>query len=296
MVCGNVVLRCSPLKRALAVQGNTNPLITLIQSMFVEYNRVINVLDEFFKLCIVKPFCWLFSMQPLEAPEREPEKKLLNSMRVTSKCRFNAADRLKGISSYSFLTTTFLSLGLIFIPLYQSSGLPLPYSNSVLTIIQIFLAVAVLVYSVVNGTAKYDLRAESLDECGVQLKELIRKLRRDIGELENGGISVDLEKYHAEYHIISTEPENHRRVDYLFTILESRSDFDLTGIIRVLTLIKAYVLYSLPYIIPTLMIMFEIAFITDILGVTEVFTSVLSQDAKDLVENVAANKTFKSDS
>ncbi|MGR6838080.1 SLATT domain-containing protein [Aliivibrio wodanis] len=244
------------------------------------------MLDEFFTVCIIKPFRWFFSMQPLEAQEKEPAKKLLKSIRVTSKCRFNAADRLKGVSSYSFLTTTFLSLGLIFIPLYQSSGLPLPYSNSVLSIIQIFLAVAVLVYSVVNGTAKYELRAESLDECGIQLKELIRKLRRDINELEMGGISVDLEKYHADYHVISTEPENHRRADYLFTILESRSDFDLTGIIRVFTLGKAYLLYSLPYIIPTLMILFEIAFIADILGVTEIFTSVLSQEANKVIENV----------
>ena len=42
----------------------------------------------------------------------------------------------------------------------------------------IFLAVSVLVYSVVIGTAKYEVRAEGLTQCGDKLKELNRELNR----------------------------------------------------------------------------------------------------------------------
>ena len=69
-----------------------------------------------------KAFQWLFSIQLEEKEENDPAKKLLNSMRLTAKCRFNASVRLIRISKYSFLTTTILSLGLIFIPLYQYSS------------------------------------------------------------------------------------------------------------------------------------------------------------------------------
>lgn len=227
-------------------------------------------------LYLNKSLRWLFSLDPVEKEESDPAIKLLNSMRVTAKCRFNASVRLQWLGKYSFFTTTIFSLGLIFIPLYQKSGLQLPYSPDVLGMLQIFLAVAVLVYSVVNATAKYDSRATILDNCGVQIKELIRKLRLDISESKKSGVSINLEQYHAEYHVISTEPENHNRVDYIFATLESRADFNITGIPRVLSYIKAYAVYLVPYLIPTAMMLFEILIITDILRITEVFKSIFS--------------------
>lgn len=222
----------------------------------------------------VKPITWLLSLQAEEKPEDDPAQKLLNSMRVTAKCRFNASVRLARTSKYSFLTTTVLSLGLIFMPLYQNSGLQVPYSDKVLSMLQIFLAVAVLVYSVVIGTSKYDLRAEALDRCGVGIKELIRKLRNEISESKANGVSIDMEKYHSKYHEISSEPENHVRVDYLFAVLESSVDFNITGFKRLYLNVKAYFMYSVPYIIPTSMMLFEVLFILDILGVTSCFTEI----------------------
>jgi len=222
-------------------------------------------------------FCWLFSTQLEEKPEHDPAKKLLNSMRLTANCRFNASVRLERLARYSFLTTTIFSLGLIFIPLYQKSGLSIPYSDEVINMLQIFLAVAVLVYSVVNATAKYDARAATLDACGVKIKELIRKLRYDISESEKSGVSINLEKYHQEYHVISSEPENHHRDDFIFATLEAKQDFDISGIPRLFSHLKARALYVIPYIIPTSMMVFEFFVITDILGVTGVFSDVFGK-------------------
>lgn len=227
---------------------------------------------------IITPITWILSLQPEEKDENDPAKKLLNSMRITAKCRFNAAVRLSSTNFYSFITTTVLSLGLIFIPLYQSSGLPIPYSDKVLSMLQIFLAVAVLVYSVIIGTSKYELRASELDQCGVDIKVLIRRLRHDICESKSGSLILDLEKYHKEYHVISAESENHSRLDYLQAILETRSDFNITGIKRAYLYIKMYLTRVTIYIIPTMMMLFEILFILDIIGVTECFSSILGKD------------------
>ena len=212
-------------------------------------------------------------MQPEEKEENDPAQKLLNSMRITAKCRFNASVRLTRTSKYSFLTTTILSLGLIFIPLYQNSGLVVPYSNQVLSMLQIFLAVAVLVYSVVNATSRYDLRAELLDDCGVSIKELIRKLRNEISEAKVNGVSVNLAEYHDQYHVISSEPENHTRVDHLLAVLSTPSDFDITGSKRFVMHIKSNLMYMVPYVIPTAMMLFEVLFILDMLKVTTCFKS-----------------------
>lgn len=221
------------------------------------------------KIC--QALAWLLSTQPEENQEKDPARKLLNSMRLTAKCRFNASLRLERLSRYSFLTSTILSLGLIFIPLYEWSGLRVPYPDSVLNMLQIFLAVAVLVYSVVNATAKYDARSADLDICGVKIKELIRTLRHEVSGASESGVTIDLEKFHQQYHVISTEPENHHRVDFIFAKLESKKDFYISGFPRLFLYFKGIVLYSIPYVIPTSMMSFEVLFINDILGVTSVF-------------------------
>ena len=229
------------------------------------------------RLLFVMIFTWLFSLQPEEKEVGDPAHKLLNSMRLTAKCRFNASVRLQRLARYSFLTTTIFSLGLIFIPLYQRSGLDLPYTDQVINMLQVFLAVAVLVYSVVNATAKYDARASALDSCGVEIKELIRKLRHEMSEAKISGVSVDLEKFHHDYHIVSSKPENHNRVDFILATLESKQDFYISGIPRIWLHIKARFIYFLPYLIPTAMMLFELFVITDILGVTNIFGGIFSR-------------------
>ncbi|WP_251373279.1 SLATT domain-containing protein, partial [Escherichia coli] len=125
-------------------------------------------------------FKWIFSLNPVEAVVNDPTQKLLNSMRVTSKCRYNASIRLKRQSQLSFFSTTVLSLGLILIPLLQNADIHLHLPLKVLNMLQIFLAVSVLVYSVIIGTAHYEIRSKQLNECGDKIKDLIRIFRLGI--------------------------------------------------------------------------------------------------------------------
>lgn len=117
---------------------------------------------------------WLFCLGERERPVKDAAEKLQMSMRTTAKCRYNASVRLQHQGKFAFFTTTVLSLGLVFIPLMQNAGVPLAFESNVLNMMQIFLGVSVLVYSVVIGTARYEIRSTQLNECGDKIKELIR--------------------------------------------------------------------------------------------------------------------------
>lgn len=104
--------------------------------------------------------------------------KIIASMKTTAVNRYNASVRLMMLGKMAFVSTTIFSLGLIFIPLMQLAGVHLKLSGDVLNAVQIFLATSLLVYSVVIGTARYELRGEQLNDCGDKIKELIRELRR----------------------------------------------------------------------------------------------------------------------
>lgn len=222
-------------------------------------------------------FCrWLFSRGERERPPKDALEKLQMSMRTTAKCRYNASIRLQHQGKFSFFTTTALSLGLVFIPLMQNANIQLAFSPNVLNMMSIFLAVAVLVYSVVIGTARYDARAAQLTECGDKLKELIRGIDK---EKERAGDSISdetLEKYQKKYSRIVTDVENHVRNDYRFAVLEMTNDYYFSGLPRIVMNISAQTIRALSYTLPALLLMFEVLFILDMMGITNVLTPYLN--------------------
>ena len=216
---------------------------------------------------------WVWCTGQLDRPSKTAVEKLQMSIRVTAKCRYNAAARLEWQGKFAFFTTTSLSLGLVLIPLLQNSGVELRYSVSVLNMMSIFLAVSVLVYSVVIGTAKYEVRAENLTDCGNRLKELNRSLARDL--IDCARESDVLEAYHTRYSDIVTDTENHSRDDYAFAMLEMRRDYLVTGIPRLKLWVASICQYLFRYFLPFFMIITEFVFISDMLGVTCVLTPFL---------------------
>lgn len=216
---------------------------------------------------------WLFSNGEIDRPQKDAIQRLQMSVRVTAKCRYNAASRLQRQGKFAFFTTTILSLGLIFIPLMQNSGVRLEFPPSVLNMMSIFLAVAVLVYSVVIGTARYELRAENLTECGDRLKDLNRSVGREVSALTEK-INI-LEKYQERYSDIVTDTENHARRDYILATLEMRRDYAITGIHRARLHVIAKIATILPYLLPVGMLFLEAIFITDMVGATSFLTPYL---------------------
>lgn len=219
---------------------------------------------------------WIFSLHPRDNILTAEADKFLLSMKATAKTRYNASIRLKYLGKFTFLTTTFLSLGLIFIPLIQNAGVKLALSSSVINSMQLFLAVSVLVYSVIQGTARYDLRSEQFNECGDNLKELIREFGREKEAVQGKLSNEQLEHFQQRYSDITTEVENHTRGDYRLVTLDMKKDYRITGIPRVLEWLLARGEQLIPYIFSLSLLVVESLFITDILGVTKVFAGFLS--------------------
>lgn len=212
-----------------------------------------------------------------ERKSKTEAEKFQLSVRVTAKCRFSAAQRLKNQASFAFFSTTILSLGLIFIPLIQNAKINLAFHAEVLNMMSVFLAVAVLVYSVVIATAKYELRASKLTQCGDRLKDLNRKLGLLI-ENDNSGESnkKDINNLRDIYTQIISETENHQDVDYLVAILDMPRDYQFNFFEKIIKKSKILFLnYLFPYTIPFMLIVFEIIFISDMLFITNILPSTL---------------------
>lgn len=214
---------------------------------------------------------WLFSLYPIETakPNITAREMLYDSMRTTANCRYKASERLRFQNNFSLFTATYLSLGLILIPLIQNTDIHLNFYPKVLNLMQVFLAVAVLVYSTINATARYDARSIALNDCGDKVKDIIRTLRGLPATQTNFSDIQD------KYNDAIKDSENHSRLDYLKVMLERPREFKITGIIRVIYICKASFLSMIPFFIPSLMIIIETVFILDMVGVTNILPQYL---------------------
>ncbi len=213
---------------------------------------------------------WAFSRKQRERTVSDVVEKMQMSMRVTAKCRYNAANRLQKQGTFAFITTTIFSLGLILIPLMQNAKLHSAFNENILSMAQVFLAVAILVYSVVIGTAHYEVRAEKLSKCGDKIKELIRSLEAERAA-QSSDLAALLVNVKDKYATVVGESENHSRGDYRLAKLEMRNDYFITGLPRLFTWTAGRIDMLIPFILPAMMLIFEIAFILDMVGLTHFF-------------------------
>ncbi|MDB5979044.1 MAG: hypothetical protein JWQ69_59 [Pseudomonas sp.] len=199
-------------------------------------------------------------------PTTAPARNLMTTMRIASRCKYQAAGRLKRLSMFSFYATTLLSLGLIAIPLIMDSHIPPQFPDSVLTMVQIFLAVAVLVFSAVIGTAHYEVRAYLLDKSAHQLKGWAR----EIETLGPNALGRDLKAYVALYFELTKDTENHSPADYRAAIFSMPDKFEFHGPVKPFYWAGTLFLFSLSYVVPVFFILCELFFITDMLDLTHI--------------------------
>lgn len=232
---------------------------------------------------------WLLSRGPNERDAVDLADRLEVGVRTTAECKYNAAARLRQQAAFTFVATTALALGLIFIPLMHNSGIALAFGPNVLNMIQIFLAVWVLVFAVVIGTSRYDVRARQLNECGDRLQELASEIDKEREASVDGKIQLhylnDFQKRAAE---IVGDIENHSRNDARFAMLALKADYRLQGFPRLGVFLQAQLIRALGFSLPVLLIAMEAAFITDMTGATNVFADYLTGRA--VGERMSATK------
>lgn len=220
-------------------------------------------------------WAWLWCITDRDRTAKSSAEKLQMSMRVTAKSRYNAATRLQNQGKCASFTTTSLSLGLVFIPLMQNAAIPLAFKPNVLNMMQIFLSVSTLIYSIVIETARFNTRAEKFTDCANRLKELIREIDNE-RETSANFTKEQLAEYQRRYSDIATDSENHSKSDFHLAMLEMRNQYHITGIPRLTMYMNALFSTSIAYLVPLLMIFFEVIFITDMVGATKVLVPYLN--------------------
>ncbi len=141
---------------------------------------------------------------------------------VTTRVRYNAANRFKTHQWLSQWIVTLLSVGLIVIPLLKALNVPLRTSPQLLDAVEVFLAVLVLAYSLLLGNENYAGRAEKMLACGMELSRLARELYPLQGK------EYDEAKYLSfseRYHDILERYDNHNDIDYKIYTLNNRQKY-----------------------------------------------------------------------
>jgi hypothetical protein len=70
--------------------------------------------------------------------------------------------------------------------------------------------------------------------------------------------------------------ENHKKIDYKLTILQMKRDFHITGIPRLMLHLQIIFDKLQSYFSLLILLCFEMLFITDLFGITSIFTSYLN--------------------
>lgn len=216
------------------------------------------------------------NLSPEDVECKSQREKLIASMKTTAINRYNASNRLKWQSKFAFTASTSFSLGLIFIPLMQLSKVPLRLNGDVLSAIQIFLAVAILVYSVIIGTSRFEVRGEQLNDCGDSIKKLIRELRiSEQSKTEAEEVAL-LKEFQEKYAIIVADVENHVRSDYILTIIRTPDLFKLGFFARAHHWLKYFFSAIVPYVPPIILVAIELILISDMFGISKIFSQYLN--------------------
>ncbi|MFH4293671.1 SLATT domain-containing protein, partial [Acinetobacter baumannii] len=99
------------------------------------------------------------------------------------------------------------------IPLLDLAGINKSFSSITLTIIQVFLAVCVLVYSTAIATANFQVRSKEFLQCGDRIKKIIDEFKVHLVDVKHKNEKPNLEKYMNEYRKVLDGFENHDDVD-----------------------------------------------------------------------------------
>ncbi|MEQ4624728.1 SLATT domain-containing protein [Providencia manganoxydans] len=210
-------------------------------------------------------------------------QNLYQSMRITIDSRFQAGKRLQSLSTFTFITSVIISLALIFLPLLEFSEIDLHYSSNVLGALQIFFAVAILVYSVLISTAQYSIRAKEMTACADLIKDLSRELKDYIASSNEKSSTTkitkdELEKFNKRYRECLRNSENHSDHDYYFV----KNTLEMKDVEKKPLswwrknfwhrLIRVWLRFTVSkqYIFPSLLAIFVFIVISDVLGYTTI--------------------------
>jgi hypothetical protein len=171
--------------------------------------------------------------------------RLYNDARSTANIRHIASERLRHHHRFTVWSITILSTGLIVIPLLQALGVPTSSSSQALNAIQVFLAVVVLVFSLLLSMDNYSIRADKMHQCGVELSVLARKMEPIIRT--DNPYGPEYNRLLQEYDQILRRYENHEEIDHKMYRLRNRDKYYPNPGSYFWASVRTYFLYSLDF-------------------------------------------------
>ncbi|MDN3452005.1 MULTISPECIES: SLATT domain-containing protein [unclassified Psychrobacter] len=149
----------------------------------------------------------------------------------TSKTRFNASECLRSHSKWSTYTVVIISLVLILISLMQAYGLGKNINNDLVTLIQIFSTIAVLVYSLLIDRNDYSNLAEKMYSCATQLGELKQKIYPYLNQ-PHDQYAYDLfrDSYYSILKLFETHSKNYSSSDHIRAQLVMPENYNINGL------------------------------------------------------------------
>lgn len=144
---------------------------------------------------------------------------------MTSKARYEASRVLHSQHLWSQWTLTFLAVGQILLTLVTALDLyDHCISNDLINFMTALFAIIVLAYSLLLGMSNFQLRANQVHKCGIELSGIAKKIRFYIGNqpiaYQNYEILV------KEYNDCLKGYENHSSRDYFAARLHHGEEFE----------------------------------------------------------------------
>ena len=180
---------------------------------------------------------------------------------TTKGARFVASHRLKSINKLSSYSLGFLSAYLIILGLLSvfEIGPELLISTKYFALISTSLSILILVFSQLEGSNDYRLRAEKFHDCALEISELYNKLRYlKTSSMEQDEINKLSEDLSIEYSNVLKKYENHKYIDFLMFQTTKNDYFKLNwfniGIIKLRYYWSTQFLYHVLIVLPPILI------------------------------------------
>ena len=180
---------------------------------------------------------------------------------TTKGARFVASHRFKSINKLSSYSLGFLSAYLIILGLLSvfEIGSELLISTKHFALISTSLSILILIFSQLEGSNDYRLRAEKFHDCALEISELYNKLRYlKTSSMEQDEINKLSEDLSIEYSNVLKKYENHKYIDFLMFQTTKNDYFKLNWLSILVIKLRYYwstqLLYHVLIILPPILI------------------------------------------
>ena len=177
-------------------------------------------------------------------------EELFHVFMATKGARFNSHRRLLAKANLSNLTISLLTAYVIIINLLGLMKIngTTPLNSDFVALLTTALSILILVFSQIESSYEYKLKAEKYHECAKEIGALYYELR-DIQHKKDSDINKEplYSNLRERYTQIISRYDNHNNIDYFRFMLQRPRDYNLKWNIKFQFLVNEYISTKLIY-------------------------------------------------